>query len=116
MKLDHLQLAIPAGSETKCREFWIGLLEFAELTKPPALAARGGAWFKKDNTEIHLGVESEFNPAKKAHPAFLVDQLDDLAKRLENAGYPIRWDDDIAGRRRFFTQDPVGNRIEFIGA
>ncbi len=114
MKLDHIQLAIPADTEDACRKFWGDLLGFGELTKPAALQARGGAWFTSGSVEIHLGVEAGFTPAKKAHPAFRVPDLDGLADRLASAGHPIRWDDAIAGRRRFFTDDPVGNRVEFI--
>lgn len=114
MRLDHIQMAIPKGAEDICRAFWIGILEFTELEKPAALRSRGGAWFHRDHLEIHLGVEADFRPAKKAHPAFLVADLDALAARLKAAGYPVRWDEDIAGRRRFFSDDPVGNRIEFL--
>lgn len=115
MKLDHIQLAIPCGSEDPCRAFWCALLHFEELEKPEALKSRGGAWFSNGETEIHLGVEQDFKPAKKAHPAFVVPGIDDLASRLQSANHPVRWDNSIAGRRRFFTDDPVGNRIEFIG-
>lgn len=115
MKLDHLQLAIPKGAEEECRGFWVGILDFRELTKPEALQARGGLWLRNDHTEIHLGVEPGFRPAKKAHPAFLVEDIDLIARKLTIADFPVNWDDNIAGRRRFFTDDPVGNRIEFIG-
>ncbi len=114
MKIDHLQLAIPTGAEPECRNFWIDLLGFTELPKPAELATRGGAWFALDGVEIHLGVETGFSPAKKAHPAFSIAQIDLLADKLDNAGHPVNWDAAIAGRRRFFTSDPVGNRLEFI--
>jgi len=114
MKLDHIQLAIPAGTEDICRRFWIDLLGFRELHKPTSLASRGGAWFADADTEIHLGIQPDHSPAKKAHPAFVTDDLDALATNLIAADYPVRWDADIADRRRFFTDDPVGNRIEFI--
>ncbi|MGR3289865.1 MAG: VOC family protein [Paracoccaceae bacterium] len=114
MQLDHIQLAIPAGAETVCRIFWAGLLGFKELQKPPALAARGGAWFSNGQVEIHLGVAPDFAPAKKAHPAFSTANLDDIATTLAGAGHAVRWDDTIGGRRRIFTDDPVGNRIEFL--
>ena len=114
MKLDHIQLAIPAGSENRCRAFWTGILGCEELAKPEALRARGGAWFAKEDAEIHLGVTPDFIPAQKAHPAFRVDRLDILAEALDAAGHPVRWDDKIKNRRRFFTEDPVGNRIEFM--
>jgi len=114
MKLDHLQLAIPAGAEDKCRQFWGTVLGFDEVAKPPELQGRGGVWFVQGSTEIHLGIEPDFTPAKKAHPAFRVEDLDQLADRLASAGFPAIWDDQIKGRRRFFSQDAVGNRIEFI--
>ncbi len=114
MKIDHIQLAIPAGAEDPCRAFWVGVLGFQELVKPTALQARGGAWFRYGETEIHLGVEREFTPAKKAHPALLVTDFEKLADKIALAGHPVHWDDKIANRRRFFTDDPVGNRIEFI--
>lgn len=116
MKLDHIQLAIPADSERICRRFWIDLLGLRELDKPVGLAGRGGAWFIGDDVEVHLGTEPDFSPAKKAHPAFVVDDLDNLVAKLIAADHPVRWDEKIAGRLRFFTDDPVGNRIEFIAA
>ena len=114
MKLDHIQLAIPKGAEDPSRDFWVGVLGFEELQKPTPLQLRGGAWFRYGDTEIHLGVEQEFTPAKKAHPALLVTDLDRLADKIALAGHPVRWDEKIANRRRFFTDDPAGNRIEFI--
>ncbi|MCC7346111.1 MAG: glyoxalase [Variibacter sp.] len=114
--LDHIQLAIPPGAEERCRAFYCALLEMQELVKPPVLAARGGLWLRAGAVEIHLGVEQDFRPARKAHPAILVDDLDALAARLQGAGYALDYDDLIAGRRRFFTHDPLGNRLEFIAA
>jgi len=90
------------------------VIGFVELDKPQALQARGGAWFKLDSIEFHLGVEDEFRPAHKAHPAFQWDDLDNLAQRLASAGYPVAWDDLIDGTRRFYSADPFGNRLEFI--
>lgn len=115
MKIDHIQLAILAKTEDTHRAFWVALLGFTELEKPDALKPRGGAWFASDDVEVHLGVDHDFTPAKKAHPAFRVAGLDVLADRLAKAGSPVRFDDAINGRRRFFTEDPAGNRIEFIG-
>jgi catechol 2,3-dioxygenase-like lactoylglutathione lyase family enzyme len=112
--LDHVQLAIPPGSEDACRAFYVGLLGMTELAKPPPLQARGGLWVKGGDAEIHLGVETDFRPAKKAHPALRIAGLDQLAGRLMAAGYDITWDNTIVGTRRFFTHDPNGNRMEFI--
>lgn len=115
MRIDHIQLAIPKASEDACRRFWIETLGFRELQKPAQLVARGGAWFGSGDAEVHLGVQDPFEPATKAHPAFVVKNLTELAETLQKMEYPVRWDHDIAGRHRFFTDDPVGNRIEFIG-
>jgi len=114
LRLDHVQLAIPKGAEEICRAFWIGVLGFIELEKPEALKPRGGVWFSCGDLEIHLGVEAGFQPAKKAHPAFAVTDLEGLARKLKAAEHPVRWDENIAGRRRYFIDDPVGNRIEFL--
>lgn len=113
--LDHVQLAMPHGEETQARAFYAELLELTEIPKPQKLLHRGGVWFKlADSREIHLGVEEPFNPAKKAHPAFVVEGLARWAERLEEAGYPVQWDDLITGRRRFYTADPFGNRLELL--
>ena len=87
-----------------------------ELEKPPELAKRGGIWVKSGAVEIHLGVEAEFRPARKAHPGIVVADIDALAARLQAAGHAPLWDDAIPGVRRFFTADPLGNRLEFIGS
>ena len=110
--LDHVQVACPAGSEDDLRSFYVGVLGMSELPKPPALAARGGAWFRSGTTEIHCGVEADFAPARKAHPGITVSDVDEAARRVADAGRPVRWDDAIPGLRRFHTEDPVGNRIE----
>lgn len=114
MRLHHVQLAIPTGSEAECRAFYCGVLGWTELTKPEALARRGGLWLQAGEDELHLGVEAEFRPARKAHPAFVTDQLDGLAGRLATAGAPVEWDEAIPGLRRFYTVDAVGNRLEFM--
>jgi catechol 2,3-dioxygenase-like lactoylglutathione lyase family enzyme len=114
LQLDHVQLAIPAGSEPDCRAFWCDVVGLEEIAKPAALAGRGGLWLALTGAELHLGVDRHFAPAKKAHPGFRVPDVEALAERLEKAGAPVIWDEAIAGRRRFFTEDPVGNRIEFL--
>ena len=115
-RLDHVQIAIPAGPEAACRSFYVGVLGMTELKKPPELAKRGGIWVKSGAVEIHLGVEAEFRPARKAHPGIVVADIDALAARLQAAGHPPLWDDAIPRVRRFFTADPLGNRLEFIGS
>jgi len=112
--LDHVQVAIPRGSEDVARAFYGGLLGMTEQPKPAALAGRGGCWFSSGNAVLHLGVEEPFHPAGKAHPAFLVDDLDTLFERLATAGHPgTRADGELPGIRRFHVLDPFGNRIEF---
>jgi catechol 2,3-dioxygenase-like lactoylglutathione lyase family enzyme len=113
-RVHHVQLAIPAGGEDRCRGFWRDTLGMEELDKPPTLAARGGCWFRGDGVEVHLGVEEGFEPARKAHPGILVVGLAALAARLEAAGVAVRWDDDFPGHDRFYADDPFGNRLEFL--
>lgn len=112
--LHHVQLAIPAGSEDECRRFYVTVLGMTELAKPPVLAARGGLWVRADNLEIHLGVEQDFRPARKAHPGILVGDLDGLAKRLEAHDIEVTWDENFPGHRRFYAFDNLGNRLEFL--
>ncbi|WP_375493523.1 VOC family protein [uncultured Jatrophihabitans sp.] len=110
---DHVQVAIPAGGEDAARRFYAGLLAMREIAKPPALAVRGGCWFAAGDAMLHLGVEEPFAPARKAHPAFVVDDLDALHDVLTGAGHAcVRTDGEIPGVRRFHTADPFGNRIE----
>ncbi|HEY8774532.1 MAG TPA: VOC family protein [Gaiellaceae bacterium] len=112
--LDHVQIAAPSGCEEEARRFFGELLGLPELPKPEPLAARGGAWFQVGAQELHVGVEAEFEPARKAHPAFAVDDVDALAARLEAAGIEVRWDGELPGVHRFYAADPWGNRLEFL--
>lgn len=114
--LHHVQVACPAGTEAAVRAFYGCLLGLAEVSKPPELASRGGVWFRGDGYELHLGVEAPFVPARKAHPGFLVDDVDALALRLTEAGYGVAWDSSFPGYRRFHVADPHGNRVEILGA
>ncbi|MCC2651499.1 MAG: glyoxalase [Microvirga sp.] len=116
LRLDHVQLAIPTGAEDLCRPFYAGLLGMREVTKPTALAGRGGLWLESGSVRIHLGIEEDFRPARKAHPAIAVADLDALARLLSQAGHEPAWDDAIPATRRFYVEDPVGNRIEFMEA
>lgn len=112
--IHHVQLACPPGSEEASRAFYAGALGLQEIPKPPVLAARGGCWFRGHGIELHLGVEQDFRPAAKAHPGLLVQGLDAWAERLRTAGAPVTFDDDFPGMRRFYSQDPHGNRLEFL--
>ena len=105
---------MPRGQEDAARAFWSGVLGKVELQKPPALAARGGCWFRGGGIEVHLGVEEPFAPARKAHPGVLVRDLHSLAEALTSAGRPITWDDDFPGHDRLYSDDPFGNRLEFL--
>src|SRR3712207_4362036 len=111
LRLDHVQLAIPQGAEDLCRPFYAGLLGTTEVPKPSSLA---GLWIESGSVRIHLGVEADFRPALKAHPAIAVADLDALAQLLSEAGHEPAWDNAIPDVRRFYVQDPVGNRIEFM--
>jgi catechol 2,3-dioxygenase-like lactoylglutathione lyase family enzyme len=112
--IHHVLLACPAGSEDRLRAFYAGVLGLAEIGKPPALAGRGGCWFRGFGIELHLGVETDFRPARKAHPGLLVSGIDDWAARLTRAGYPVAYDEEFPGMRRFYSEDPHGNRLEFL--
>src|SRR3954470_6961418 len=90
--MHHVQLAIPPGSEDQCRLFYCGVLRMAEIAKPAELAARGGLWVRADTLEIHLGVEQDFRPARKAHPGIRVSDIDSLAKRLKDCDITVQWD------------------------
>jgi catechol 2,3-dioxygenase-like lactoylglutathione lyase family enzyme len=117
--IDHVQLAAPLGSEVAARHFFGALLGLRELPKPPEMAKRGGHWFECGAQQIHIGVEKDFRPAKKAHPAIRMKDevaLRALQARLQSAGVATRDDDEIAESARFFTEDPWGNRLEFVAA
>lgn len=112
--IDHVQIAMPPGGEDSARAFYAGILGLQEVSKPPVLAARGGAWFQAGDLKLHLGVEADFRPARKAHPAFLVRGLETLARRCQEAGYEVRADVPLPGTRRVHVFDPFGNRIELM--
>ncbi|PIE14330.1 MAG: glyoxalase [Rhodobacterales bacterium] len=112
--IEHVQLAMPAGQEGLARNFFGDLLGFTEVPKPANLANRGGCWFKSGNARLHLGVQADFHPATKAHPAFVVDELDTLRDRLDAAGFACKDDEPLEGFRRTYTTDPFGNRIELM--
>jgi catechol 2,3-dioxygenase-like lactoylglutathione lyase family enzyme len=114
--LDHVQIAAPHGCEPAARHFFGDLLGLQELPKPAPLSARGGCWFALGDRQLHIGVDPAFAPARKAHVAVRVDpaELDGLAARLCAADFPVTWDENLPGERRFYSADPWGNRIEFL--
>jgi catechol 2,3-dioxygenase-like lactoylglutathione lyase family enzyme len=118
LAVDHVQLAMPPGSEAEARAeaFYSGVLGLERQPKPAPLAARGGCWFSNGPVVLHLGVEQDFRPAKKAHPALVVDDLSALTEALEAEGFTVEPDEEIAGVRRSYVDDPFGNRIELIAA
>ena len=114
MRIHHVQVAMPPGEEERARGFYRDVLGLDEVPKPPELAARGGCWFRRGDVELHLGVEEPFAPARKAHPAIVVDDLGAMPERLDAAGAPVSEDVPLEGHRRIHTADPFGNRIELL--
>ena len=114
LSIHHVQLAMPAGGEDQARAFYAGLLGIPERAKPANLAKRGGCWFEAGALKVHLGVDADFRAALKAHPAFLVDDVGFLAKKLKAAGCRVVEDEPLEGYERVYVHDPFGNRIELI--
>jgi len=112
--IDHVQLAMPPRQEETARRFYRDLLGMAELEKPPELAKRGGCWFQSGGVQIHLGVEDDFRPARKAHPAVRCSGYELLLRQLRSANVEVTEVDDIPGIRRCHIFDFFGNRIELI--
>lgn len=113
-QIDHVQLAMPPGGEELARSFYRDLLGLPEIPKPPELARRGGCWFESTAVKIHLGVEQDFRPAKKAHPALLVDDLPSLLAAFSDADVHVVDDEPLEGYHRVYTADPFGNRLELM--
>jgi catechol 2,3-dioxygenase-like lactoylglutathione lyase family enzyme len=118
ISLDHVQIAAPTGCEAAARRFFGELLGLPEIEKPEPLRARGGAWFALGDRQLHVGVEADYEPARKAHVGLRSGAvgLDELAERLAAAGSPVTWDETLPGERRFYSEDPWGNRIEFLAS
>jgi catechol 2,3-dioxygenase-like lactoylglutathione lyase family enzyme len=114
LAIDHVQLAMPPGGEDAARRFYAGLLGVPEVAKPEHLAKRGGCWFELGAVRIHLGVDSDFRPAKRAHPALIVEDLTALAAKLDQGGFSARPGDYLEGYDRLDVDDPFGNRIELM--
>ncbi|GAA1676196.1 VOC family protein [Streptomyces yatensis] len=112
--LDHVQLAAPPGSEPALRTYYGKTLGMTEIPKPPALAAAGGLWFACGPVQLHLGIEPHFRPSHKAHPGLRVIDIEAFAARLAGQGAEVVWDERLPGHRRFYSEDPVGNRLEFL--
>jgi catechol 2,3-dioxygenase-like lactoylglutathione lyase family enzyme len=112
--LHHVQLAMPPDEEEAAVRFYGAILGLQQVPKPADLSPRGGVWFRTGDLEIHLGMEDQFSPAVKAHPAFLVDGLETLKARIEAAGYRVTDTVQIEGFHRVYVRDPFGNRVELI--
>jgi catechol 2,3-dioxygenase-like lactoylglutathione lyase family enzyme len=112
--LHHVQLSMPPGEDAVARAFYGDVLGLPEILKPANLARRGGVWFRLGGQELHVGVESAFRPAQRAHPAILVSELDSWRARLERHGHTPHEDEPLPGFRRFYVADPFGNRLELL--
>ncbi|MBD8006228.1 VOC family protein [Bacillus norwichensis] len=112
--IDHVQLAAPKGSENKARSFFNGVLGMEEILKPENLVKRGGVWFKCGAHQLHIGIQEDFIPAKKAHPAFHVENLEGLREQIIEKGIKVIEDEPLEGAKRFYVNDPFGNRLEFL--
>jgi catechol 2,3-dioxygenase-like lactoylglutathione lyase family enzyme len=113
-RLDHVQLAMPVGGEDVAVSFYEGLLGMSHVEKPPHLAVRGGCWFENGDAKIHLGVEKDFRPARKAHPALVVTGLRNLVQVLRDHEVPVQEDEPLEAYDRVYVEDPFGNRIELM--
>lgn len=113
-RIDHIQLAAPVGSEGQARDFYQGILALEEVEKPEELKKNGGVWFSNGHIDIHVGVENTFVPAKKAHPALEVNQIEEFSAFLQEKGLEIQVDNKLPGAKRFYLHDPFGNRLEFL--
>ena len=114
IRIDHVQLAMPAGREAEAVAFYEGVLGIPQVPKPGHLAVRGGCWFERGDLKVHLGVERDFRPANKAHPAFIVDDVRSIASAALVAGFEVGKDEPLDGFARVYVSDPFGNRIELL--
>jgi catechol 2,3-dioxygenase-like lactoylglutathione lyase family enzyme len=115
--LDHAFLTIPEGGEPEARSFYGDLLGLEEMERPAGLRRSGGVWFRVGDGELHLGTDETHIAPRRPHPGFRVadtDALDDLAARLAENGRDVAWDGRIEDRKRFYTRDPFGNRLELL--
>ena len=116
LAIDHIQISMPEGKEDLARDFYWKVLGIPEVGKPLHLDKRGGVWFERGSLKVHLGIDPDFTPSKKAHPGLLVADINELAEKLKAHGYVVSEGSSLPGFRRIFTNDPFGNRIEFLQA
>jgi catechol 2,3-dioxygenase-like lactoylglutathione lyase family enzyme len=114
LSIDHVQIAIPVANEDRARAFYSNILGFTEIAKPPQMAERKSIWFADGSVNLHLGIEPNFAPAKRAHPAFIVENLDAILAACDRAGIATKPDTSFNGFRRVHVFDPFGNRIELM--
>jgi predicted enzyme related to lactoylglutathione lyase len=114
LNIDHIQITIPVTSEDRARAFYSGILGFTEIEKPPQMVQRKSIWFVAGAVNLHLGIEPHFHPAKRAHPAFVVEGLDAILAACERAGLITKPDTSFNGFRRVHVFDPFGNRLELM--
>jgi hypothetical protein len=114
LRIEHVQLAMPPGGEADARRFYGEILGIPEVPKPAHLVHRGGCWFEKGDLKVHLGVEEDFRPARKAHPAFLVRCISVIIERLKRSGHDVIDDEPLEDFTRIYVDDPFGNRIELL--
>jgi catechol 2,3-dioxygenase-like lactoylglutathione lyase family enzyme len=112
--IHHINLVIPAGKEDLARAFYGDILGLPEVEQPDELKPSGGCWFEQGNVRVHISIDSDFTPSQKAHTAFLIDTLEPLRARIEDADYAVKDGSDVDGLERFFALDPFGNRLEFM--
>ena len=114
LSINHVQIAVPIASESRARAFYSGILGFTEVAKPAEMAERKSIWFVAGGVNLHLGIELDFTPAKRAHPAFVVEGLDTILVACERAGLTAKPDTPFNGFRRVHVFDPFGNRLELM--
>jgi catechol 2,3-dioxygenase-like lactoylglutathione lyase family enzyme len=114
LNIDHVQIAIPIASEDRARAFYSGILGFTEVAKPPQMSERKSIWLVAGAVNLHLGIELDFTPAKRAHPAFVVEGLDKILAACDRAGISTKPDTSCNGFRRVHVFDPFGNRLELM--
>lgn len=114
LEIEHVQIAIPIASEQRARAFYCGILGFREIAKPAEMAERKSLWFAAGKVKLHLGIEADFHPAKRAHPAFIVEGLNAILAACERDGVSAKQDNSFQGFRRFHVFDPFGNRLELM--
>jgi catechol 2,3-dioxygenase-like lactoylglutathione lyase family enzyme len=112
--IEHVQVAIPVGGEARARTFYAGILGFVEVEKPVAMAKRNSIWFTAGSVSLHLGLEPDFHPAKRAHPALVVDNMDQILAACQRAAITVKPDVSFNGFRRVHLFDPFGNRLELM--